>query len=639
NRNIVGLSTINGYTASTASTLAGNADIAAGVTDTTLAASSTLSSVRFNQAQATTITQDATTWVLTTGGILVTPNVGANVSAIRGGGIRAAVGSTDLVIFQNNTAAPLTISSRILNTTNAGGTATTTGLTKAGAGTLILEYNTNYTAGDYTGDTRIQGGALQLVRTTATSLAYAVYYSTNFILGSGSNSGKLILGGAGGNAVTQYGGLRTQGSGTGNAVVGGTAGLSTFMHYVSAVNDFRNGFIGGSGTNEDNLNLQTSLGTLQLGTANTYKGKTSLLQNTIEVTKLADRGQASSLGTGDFNATTHIIDMATVTTSSQNFNALATLRYIGDTNSVTNRVINVTNSDIATDVVSVVAALENNGTGTVKFTSAFTAGGSNTVQRTLRLGGTNAGDNEIVSFANVNATITSKIEKVGTGTWILTGSSTYTGGTSVQAGTLLVANEYDSATGSGNVDVARGAVFGGSGIVITDTDKSVTLTGATLQVGKELPGKPAASAGMLGIQTGDLRLQQGSTITFDLFSGAGSGGETSGVSDILVIFGGMTMDADTTIAVSNPTGMTGWAVGDYWQLFDWSGLNMPLTSVATQFDLPTLTADLQWNTSELFTSGILMIEAAVVPEPSRAMLVMLGGVCLLLRRRRSTRTC
>ncbi|QIF01631.1 autotransporter-associated beta strand repeat-containing protein [Roseimicrobium sp. ORNL1] len=649
-RNIVGLSTINGYTNSTATSLSGNADIASGITDTALSASSTISSLRFNQAQATTITQPTPpltnpvtppSVVLTTGGILVTPNVGANVSAIRGGGIRAAVGSTDLVIFQNNTAAPLTISSRILNTTTTGGVISTTGLTKAGAGTLVLEFDTGYIAGDYTGDTRIQDGSLQLVRTTATSISYYLYASTNFILGSGSTSGKLILGNVGGNSVTQYGGLLTQGSGTANSLVGASTSYSTFLHYVSGVHDFRKGFIGGSGTNEDNLNLTISLGTLQLGTSNTFKGKTTLLQNTIEVTKLANRGVASSLGTGDATSTSHIIDMATATTASQNFNVIATLAYIGDTNSVTDRPINVSNGDIPGDVVSVTAVLENNGTGTVKFTSPFTAAGSNTVQRVLRLGGTNAGDNEIVSFMDVNASITSKVEKTGVGSWTLTGGSTYSGGTSVQAGTLLVANDLGSGTGSGNVTVAKNAVFGGRGMIQTANDRSVTLTGATLQVGLDLPGKPSSSASILTIMTGtggQLSLSDGSTITLDLFDGAGEGDTTgmTGYADMLVVSGSVAIAADTTIAITDRGGMTDWAIGDAWQLFEWSGLTVPLPgTTSANFVLPTLSADLAWDTTEIFTTGILRIEAAVVPEPSRALLVLGGSACLLFRRRRS----
>jgi fibronectin-binding autotransporter adhesin len=636
-RFFVGLSSISGYTLSTATTLADNADIASGITATTLSASASIGSLRFNQSQATTLTQDASSVVLTLGGILVTPNVGANLTTITGGGMRAAVGSTELTIFQNNLDAPLTIRSRILNTTNSGGTVVGTALTKTGAGTVIYEYDTSYTTGDYSGATRIQDGALQLVKTTSSSISYAIYYGTTFTLGSGSTSGKLILGSTStGYAVTQYGGLRTEGTGSNNAVVGGTTSLSTFLHYVSGTFDFRGGFIGGSGTNENNLNLTISLGTLQLGAANTYRGKTTLLQNTIEVTSLADRGQASSLGTGDYNSATSIIDMATATTSAQNYNVLATLRYIGDTDSVTNRPINISNADVATDVISVTAVLENTGTGTVKFTSPFTAAGSNPVQRVLRLGGTNTGANEIVSLPDVSVSITSKIEKVGTGTWIITGNSTYSGGTTVTQGTLLVTTATGSGTGLGAVSVQSGAVFGGSGRVAPGADQSVTLTGGTLQIGTELPGGIRSAASTLTIQTsgtGVLSFSAASVLNFDLFSGAGQGDNTgnAAAADRAIISGAVSLDADTLLRVSNPNDMTGWAEGDQWRLFDWSGLTSPVSVTTIQYDLPTLTAGLIWDTSELFTTGVLIV---AVPEPSRALLLLFATLAIVLQRRR-----
>lgn len=638
-RSFVGLSSISGgYTPSTATTLAGNVDIAAGITDTTLSASTTIGSLRFDQPQATTLTQSTSSLVLTLGGILVTPDVGANLTTITGGGIHAAVGSTELTIFQNNTAAPLTLSTRILNTSaTVGGAAVTTALTKTGAGTVIYQFGTNYTSGDYTGATRIQDGALQLVKTVSTSLSYAVYYGTTFTLGSGSTSGKLILGSTStGYAVTQFGGLLTSGTGTDNAVVGGTTSLSTFLHYVSGTLDFRNGFIGGSGTNENNLNLTISLGTLQLGPANTYKGKTTLLQNTLEVTSLADRGQASSLGTGDYNSTTSIIDMATATTSATNYNVLATLRYTGDSDSVTNRPVNISNSDMITHVISVTAVLENTGTGTVKFTAPFTAAGSNPVQRLLRLGGTNTGDNEIVSLPDVSASITSRIEKVGTGTWVLTGSSTYSGGTAVTQGTLLVTNATGSGTGLGAVTVQSGAVFGGSGHIAPGVDQNVTLTGGTLQVGTELPGAVPSAAATLTLQTsgtGSLSFTAASVLTFDLFSGAGQGDNTANLAaaDRAIISGLVSLDTDTLLQVSNPTHMTGWADGDQWQLFDWSGLTAPVSVTTIQYDLPQLTDGLIWDTSELFTTGVLIV---AVPEPSRVLLLLLATLPLTLRRRR-----
>lgn len=641
-RAIVGLSTLSGYTASTATTLAGHADIAAGVIATTLSANTTTSTLRFNQAQATTITQDSSALVLTTNGILVTPNVDANVSTLAGGSIRPPVGASELIITQNNTASPLVITSRILNALNASGSAVTTTLTKTGPGTLVYQYDTGYTSGDYTGPTRIQDGALQLVKTisgTPAPTSYPLYYAT-FTLGGGSGtSGKLILGSATtGYAVTQYGGLSIQGTGTGNALVGGTSATASFLHYVTGVSDFRNGMIGGTDQYENNLNLLTSSsGTLQLGLANTYNGKTTLYQATIEATKLADRGVASSLGTGDVNSTSHIIDMATGTTSAQNYNVVATLRYTGDSDSVTNRPINVSNGDIATDVISVTAVLENTGSGTVKFTSPFTAGGSNPVQRVLRLGGTNTGANEIVSFANVNSSITSRIEKTGAGTWLLTGASTYSGGTTVNEGTLLVTNTNGSATGAGTVSVAANAVLGGSGRIAPDADQSIALTGAILQIGAELPGQAAASASSLILQTsgsGTLSLASGSTLAFDLFTGAGSGDNTGigTAADLAIILGTASLSADTVLRVSNPNAMTAWADGDQWKLFDWSGLTAPVSVTSIQYDLPMLTSGLLWDTSALFTTGVLAI---AVPEPSRVAMLLAGLLVAGWRRRRS----
>ena len=58
------------------------------------------------------------------------------------------------------------------------------------------------------------------------------------------------------------------------------------------------------------------------------------------------------------------------------------------------------------------------------------------------------------------------VTKVGSGTWTLTGTNnTYTAGTTVNNGTLLVNNASGSGLGSGPVNVSSGATLGGSGVI------------------------------------------------------------------------------------------------------------------------------------------------------------------------------
>lgn len=634
-RNIVGLSSISGYTASTATALEGNADIAASVTTTTLSANTSLSSLRFNQPQATTITQDVTGRILTTGGILVTPEVGANDVTIAASTLRAPTSAADLVIIQNNTQGLLKITGKISN--NAGGT--TTGLTKAGPGTLLLEYAAGYLAGDYSGATRILEGTLQLASSTGSTIVYPVYHSGIFTLGSGAASGRLVLG-SGTVPITQYGGLRAEGYGSGNALVGGSSNYSTFLTYATGTHDFRNGYIGGPGLHEDNLNLTISIGTTQLGPENTFKGKTILSRDTVEVTRLADVGLPSSLGTGNANASAAIIEMTSLSTSAVNIAAVSTLRYIGSTDSVTNRPVSITNSDVIRDVLSVTANIENTGTGTVKFTSPFTAGGSNLAPRYLRLGGSNKGANEIVSIGNTLPASGAPgvvLEKYGSGTWILTGGCTHTGGTYVNEGTLLAGNTVGSATGLGSVFVQPGATLGGTGRISPEADQYITINGGTLSVGNNTLATPAAGRLEISMSGSSAMLMEGTSFfDLDLFSGAGLGLDQSGnanAADLLVVTNTLSLGTGTTLRVGNPLQMTGFAHGDTWKLFDWSGLVEPVYGTFAQADLPSLSPGLMWDLSNLYTQGTLMV--TLVPEPSRPMLLVLAGGLWLARRRRA----
>jgi autotransporter-associated beta strand protein len=79
---------------------------------------------------------------------------------------------------------------------------------------------------------------------------------------------------------------------------------------------------------------------------------------------------------------------------------------------------------------------------------------------------TTGSDNRTTEFAGViqDDDLGGSLGKIGTGTLTLSGANTYTGGTTILSGILLVNNSRDSGTGTGAVSVDAGTL-GGSGII------------------------------------------------------------------------------------------------------------------------------------------------------------------------------
>jgi MYXO-CTERM domain-containing protein len=71
------------------------------------------------------------------------------------------------------------------------------------------------------------------------------------------------------------------------------------------------------------------------------------------------------------------------------------------------------------------------------------------------------------------------VGKTGTGTLILNGNNTFTGGFNATAGTTFVNNTVGSGTGTGAVAVTAGATLGGTGTIAG----ALTITGGTLAPG------------------------------------------------------------------------------------------------------------------------------------------------------------
>jgi autotransporter-associated beta strand protein len=116
---------IDGFTAFTDDTWAAGTNTNVTLAGGNPSADSTTNSVRFNEAGAKTLTLAGIN-TLTSGGILVTGNVGANTTTIAGGTLTTTGANNDLILNQFNSAANLTVSTVLSNNVRAARTGTTT---------------------------------------------------------------------------------------------------------------------------------------------------------------------------------------------------------------------------------------------------------------------------------------------------------------------------------------------------------------------------------------------------------------------------------------------------------------------------------------------------------------------------------
>jgi fibronectin-binding autotransporter adhesin len=159
------------------------------------------------------------------------------------------------------------------------------------------------------------------------------------------------------------------------------------------------------------------------GDSNSYTGATFISAGVLEVTKLADIGENSSIGRGGAGVSNLYLGQA------------ATLRYTGSTDSSTNRVLSSTTGGNNTGFI-----LDASGAGTVGFTStAAITNSSNNQGRYFTLTGENTGNNTLAAQINNNGTSTdnTNIIKNGGGKWVLTNpNSSFTGAVFINNGTL-----------------------------------------------------------------------------------------------------------------------------------------------------------------------------------------------------------
>lgn len=269
-----------------------------------------------------------------------------------------------------------------------------------------------------------------------------------------------------------------------------------------------------------------------------------------------------------------------------------------------------------------------------------------------------------------NGTGADGLVKTSTGTLILGGANTYSGVTTVANGTLQL-SASGSIDNSSRITVNTGTTFNVTAVTSGYTLKS----GQTLEGSGTVNGNTTALSGATiapGTSenrvadkltfTGSVTLNSGSTLKLDInaptftstnnFGGnlPGTAGYNSyvttngtgqGSNDLLSLTGGLTQATGAQIQVIG-TGLVPVA-GQIYNLLDWGTLFTTSSNLGDTYrtgandssfdlDLPDISASgYMWDISNFATAGILVV---VVPEPSRALLLLLALTALGIRRRR-----
>ena len=315
-----------------------------------------------------------------------------------------------MILTGNNTATgTVTISGGTLQIGNAGTSGSIAG-NVANSGTLVFNRSDNYTY------SKVISGAGAVIQAGSATLIFD---------GDNAYTGVTTI---------SDGTLQIGDDGTTGSIAGDVVNNGSLVFYRSDEYSY-SGIISGTGTVHKN-----GAARLILTGTNAYSGATVINSGTLSVNVLADGDSASNIGAAAATADRLIINGGT-------------LEYTG-AGSTSNRLFTIgTGVSGAAILASGTGELNLNGTGSL----AFTGNGS----RTLTLGGSNSGNNSLAVVIGDQGTNATSVTKTGTGKWILTGENTYTGITSISAGTLVI----DGSTHAGSaVNVAAGATLAGSGM-------------------------------------------------------------------------------------------------------------------------------------------------------------------------------
>jgi len=505
-------------------------------------------------------------------------------------------------------------SSRIVNSTSAIGVDTngenvswstalvasnSGGLTKEGDGTLTIHANSQYT-----GVTTVNGGTLEMLATAGSNAPGSDSYQIN-------NGSTLFL-----NDTTASNIVMATGRGDitfGSSLTGGTLqlnGNTIFRNQTITTTGGAKNFVSG------NFNLQNTR---------------SIAFDTAVGTDSIDLEVSASISSGD------IIKNGAGTVSLRNSGN--NLRFqngaTGDPNTVT----------INAGVLELGGAgrlVSGNYSGAINNDGIFRHNSTN--DQTL---------NGVISG-------TGAIEKDNNSTLTLTGANTYSGNTTVSAGTLTLTGTTNNISSSAIIDVTSGATLDVSGLSSGfELAGGQKLSGSGTVVGDMTIGSgsvlsPGNSPGTLS-QTGGQTWTDGGTYLWEINATADASGtigtdpgwdwiDITGTLDLINLgTGGFTIDIDSLTSgnvAGNADGFDSYTKAD--GIFDYSFIIASASDGITDFSADKFVFDSSgfsnapgWDWQIKLSGSDLVLEAYAVPEPSSTALLGLGGLALMLRRKRS----
>jgi autotransporter-associated beta strand protein len=559
----------------------------------------------------------------------------------------------------------ITVDSPAVTSTISGAitsTATGTALTKAGEGTLVLSSATSNLGG---AGVAVTGGILRngIINAIPTASAVAVSAGAGYDLNGFAQTVDGISG---------AGFITNSANSAQTLTVSSTVTNSTF---AGSLTDN----ILGQGASRLNL-VKAGVGTsLTLSGINNYAGTTAVNAGTLQFAKQASlynntpanwtagninvkSGATLALnvgGTDEFttgNVTTLLTNLAASSSATNGMNAgailgLDTSNAAGGTFTVSDVIANTTGASGGS------RGLSKQGAGTLVLSGANTYTGTTTVSA----GRLQVADGTTGSIAASAVTV-------------VTSGSTIVGAAKLSGGAGSFANSSTVGVVAGSTIIGdtgsntnRGVLAPGitdnsntSNQTLTFTAVSSPLTvagGSQLQL--SITTATTNDSGIAALLAGGTYVTAADYITNTspawttgapgdpaLLSGSTTYGQydfinvTSGAINLGTRNGGL---GNGTVSIINNGYLVGAQAGDVFNLLDWTGVmggaftanftgNFTSGGAWDDMDLPTLGSSLVWDTSAFASHGVLI----VVPEPSRALLLLFGLLGLMMRRRRQT---